>query len=85
MHHLNQGREGFNTVMEFIQSPVTMVLEILLVGAVLYHGVNGARIILIEAGVGARFQKGLFLGVLVVSGILFVWAAVAGLSHIGGH
>ena len=85
MHNLSQGREGFNRVMEFIQSPVTMVLEILLVGAVLYHGINGIRVILIEVAGGTQYQKGLFWGVLVVSGLLFMRAAVAGLSHIGAH
>lgn len=85
MHNLNQGREGFNRVMEFIQNPVTMVFEILLVGAVLYHGINGVRILLVEVGGGTKNQKGLFLGVLIVTGALFVGAAVAGLSHLGSH
>jgi len=82
MHHLMKGQEGFNEVMNVIQSPLTLIFEVLLIGAVLYHGINGARIMIVEFFGGSKHQKGLFYGVLVVAGILFLWTAVSALSHI---
>lgn len=82
MHHLAQGREGFDEVLGFIQSPVTLIFELLLIGAVLYHGINGARIMIIEFFGASKSQKALFAGVLVVTGLLFAWTAIAAFSHI---
>ncbi len=85
IHHLSKGREGFDKVMRFIQNPVTMVLELLLIGAVLYHGINGARIMLVEFAGASRHQKAAFVGVLAFAGILFIAAIVVALPHIASH
>ncbi|MCU0610481.1 MAG: succinate dehydrogenase, cytochrome b556 subunit [Candidatus Eisenbacteria bacterium] len=85
IHHLSQGRQGFDRVMHFIQSPVTMVFELLLIGAVLYHGINGVRIMLVEFAGVSRHQKVIFVGVLAFTGILFLSAVVAAIPHLVSH
>jgi len=85
IHHLNQGRAGFDRVMNFIQSPVTMVFELLLIGAVLYHGINGVRIMLVEFAGASRHQKAVLVGVLGLAGVLFLAAIVAAIPHIAPH
>ncbi|MBN1423510.1 succinate dehydrogenase, cytochrome b556 subunit [Candidatus Fermentibacteria bacterium] len=85
IHHLGQGREGFDHVMKFIQSPVTMVFELLLIGAVLYHAINGVRIMLVEFAGVSRHQKAVFVGVLGVAGALFLAAIVVAIPHITAH
>lgn len=82
MHHLAKGKESFDGIMEFIQSPITLIFEVLLIGAVLYHGINGARIMIIEFFDGSKHQKSLFVGTLVMAGVLFLWTAVVAFSHI---
>lgn len=85
IHHLGQGREGFDRVMRFIQNPVTMVFELLLIGAVLYHGINGVRIMLVEFAGASKHQKVLLGAVLASAGLLLVGAVVAALPHIQAH
>ncbi len=61
---------GFDSWMEQLHSPLWLSLEMLLVLAVLFHGINGIRLMLIDAGMQPRKQK-----------LLFWWAA--GLTAIG--
>jgi len=48
--------------------------EMLLVTAVIYHGLNGLRVILFDLGIGIKRQKALFWGafVLAAAGFGFV-------------
>lgn len=85
IHNLAKGRAGFDAVMRFIQHPVTMVFELLLIGAVLYHGINGVRIMLVEFAGASRHQKALLVGVLGFAGVLFLAAIVAAVPHITSH
>jgi succinate dehydrogenase / fumarate reductase cytochrome b subunit len=63
---IDQGPEGFNRVMAAVQSPLFLFFEVGLLGTVLYHSLNGARLLLIDTGWGVRHQKGLFV---VLAGI----------------
>lgn len=68
------GSGSFDTVMATLKTPFFAAGELLLVVAVIYHGLNGLRIILLDFGVGVRFQKPLFWGAFVLSVVGFVWA-----------
>jgi succinate dehydrogenase / fumarate reductase cytochrome b subunit len=65
-----RSRAGFDSLMEQLHSPLWLSLEMLLVLAVIFHGINGIRLMLIDAGMQPRKQK-----------LLFWWAA--GLTAIG--
>ena len=53
IHHISRGRQSFDAVMGVVQSPLFHILEIALLGAVVFHGLNGIRIILIDYGTAA--------------------------------
>jgi succinate dehydrogenase / fumarate reductase, cytochrome b subunit len=75
IHHLTQGPEGFNKVMNFVQQPLFKLGEIGLLGAILYHAMNGLRILCVEWGSGYRIQKKLFWWVMAIGVVLFIFGA----------
>jgi succinate dehydrogenase / fumarate reductase cytochrome b subunit len=77
IHHISRGREAFDQVMAVVQSPLAHLAEVALLGAVIFHGLNGLRIVLLDYGSAA--DKGPHKG--------WVWATVAisaGLVVAGG-
>ena len=57
------GKEGFDATLSVLMGhPVFELLDTLLVGAVLYHGLNGIRILLFDIGIGIsiKTQKAIF-------------------------
>lgn len=88
IHHLTKGPETFNEVMHFVQTPLFKLAEIGLLGIILYHAVNGVRLLIIEWGGGAKYHKRLFWWVAVIGLILFVFGAYPILFSVfegGGH
>ena len=67
--------QAYNEIIETYKSPIIGLMEIGLVAAVLYHALNGIRVILIDFWAkGPRYQRqmlwvvaGVFLTVLIVS------------------
>lgn len=71
------GRDVYDRSVEFYGNPFLIPMEVALVGAVVYHTLNGLRIILIDFWqVGYRRERHLFWGVLVGSVLLTLPAAV---------
>ena len=50
------GETTFDDTLAFLQTPVFVVLDLLLLAAVVYHAANGVRIILLDLGIGIRAQ-----------------------------
>lgn len=65
---------NFNSLLATLTQPFFLVLDLLLWAAVLYHTLNGIRILLFEAGIGVRRHKQVFWG----------FASIAALAWIGG-
>lgn len=63
------GAETFDDVLAVLQTPFFVVLDLLLATAVLYHGLNGVRVILIDLGVGITRQVELFWACLVLTAL----------------
>lgn len=74
--------EAYNAVIETYKTPIIGLMEIGLVGAVLYHALNGIRVILIDFwSKGARYQRQMLW---VVAGV-FITVMIASLGVVGMH
>ncbi len=74
------GAEGetLNDLMRMFDHPVLVLLDLALVVAVLYHALNGVRIILMDFGIGVHRHKILFwsaMAVVVICFAIFAWVA----------
>jgi len=73
---------AFDTVIATYKTPIVNLLEVGLVGAVLYHALNGVRIILVDFWAeGPRHQKGMFRAIVIVWLALMIPAAYFMLKH----
>jgi succinate dehydrogenase cytochrome b subunit len=73
---------AYDLVIASYKTPIVNLLEVGLVGAVLYHALNGVRIILVDFwSEGPRHQKGMFRGILVVWLLLMIPGAYFMLKH----
>ena len=73
---------AFDTVIATYKTPIVNLLEVGLVGAVLYHALNGIRVILIDFwSQGPRHQKGMLRAIVVVWLVLMVPGAYFMLQH----
>lgn len=68
--------EAYDTVIASYKTPIVNLLEVGLVGAVLFHALNGLRVILVDFwSKGPRFQRAMFrivmaLWVILMAGFL---------------
>ena len=85
---ISQGRiggpEAINNLFEFFDRPLLVFLDLMLVAAVLYHALNGVRIILMDLGVGIRQHKAVFWVCMLVAAIALCLFAVRASSFILG-
>ncbi|GFG72969.1 putative succinate dehydrogenase (cytochrome b-556 subunit) SdhC [Mycobacterium botniense] len=69
--------QAYDEVIELYKTPVVGLMELGLVAAVLYHALNGVRIILIDFwGQGPRYQRLMLWGVGIVWLLIMVPASV---------
>ena len=65
--------EAYNTAVETYKNPIVGVMEVGLVAAVLYHALNGIRIVLVDFwSEGPRYQRQMTYGVVGVFLVLFL-------------
>ena len=66
------GADTFDDVLAVLQTPFFVVLDLVLATAVLYHGLNGLRVVLIDLGVGIKRQVELFWACLALTTLTMV-------------
>ena len=67
----------YTEIIETYKTPIIGLMEIGLVFCVLYHALNGLRVILVDFwGKGAKYQRQMLWTVLTVFAIVFIAAAV---------
>lgn len=67
------GRDVYNHTVEFYAEPFIIPMEVLLVGAVIYHTLNGVRVMAVNfSSSGAVREKKYFWGVLALSVLLTI-------------
>lgn len=70
--------DKLNDLMKMFDNPILVLADLALVVAVLYHALNGVRIILMDFGIGVRRHKILFwsaMAVVVICFAIFAWVA----------
>lgn len=79
--------EAYNAVMELYKNPIMGLGEAALVAAIVYHAFNGIRIILVDFWKnGAKNQKAMLWGVLVLWAVVFVPFFIRHIMLVfGGH
>ena len=77
--------EAYNHALELYKTPLVNLMEVGLVGAVLYHALNGVRIILIDFwSVGTKHQRLMFWIVIGLWLVLLAAFIPRQLMHIFG-
>lgn len=64
---LAQGPQAYDDFVRLAHSPVIKVGEMLVIAAGLIHGLNGIRIALTTFNLGTRYQKQIFLGLMLLA------------------
>ncbi|MGI5837770.1 MAG: succinate dehydrogenase, cytochrome b556 subunit, partial [Chloroflexota bacterium] len=73
----------YDALLAIWAQPTFLVLQVPLFAAVLYHALNGIRVIIIDFwNPGSRYQERLFWAVLVLFFVLFIPGAIIMLSLI---
>ena len=81
IHHLAHGPESYSKVMEFLGSKFFMLMELGIIGVVLYHMMNGVRIVLVDFGNAVWHHKAVFWALMAIGVVLYVlcvWELAAG-------
>lgn len=77
--------EAYNAVIGTYKTPLIGLAELGLVAAILFHALNGIRVILIDFWrKGAKYQNQMFWVVIGLSLIIFLAFAPRHLSHVFG-
>ncbi len=74
---LSEGGADFDKLMATTSQPLFVAMDFMLVIIVIYHAMNGFRIVLFDLGVGIRRQKLVFWICMAISAVLIVgglWA-----------
>jgi succinate dehydrogenase / fumarate reductase, cytochrome b subunit len=74
----SEAGKTLNDLMKTFDNPLMVLLDLALVVAVLYHALNGVRIILMDLGIGVKPHKLMFWSAMTVVVVCFaVFAYVA--------
>ncbi len=79
-----RGAESFDQALATFQSPFWKVMDLLLLLAVLFHSLNGIRLLLFDAGMGLRNQRQLFWLAFGLTIAIFIFSAVMVFSNLPG-
>lgn len=74
---LLKGEEAFNAEMALFKSPLFLFGEWILGALVMFHALNGVRIVLVDLGNGARYHKQVLAFVYVLAVVM-----VAGMGYL---
>lgn len=72
---LAQGPAGWDNFLELAHSPFYLLLDLILIFGILFHGLNGIRVALVGMGVGVRSQRALFWILMIIGLALLLVSA----------
>ncbi len=73
---LTQGAAAYDNMVQFMESPILILLEVGLVAVIIYHGLNGLRLMLMALNIGVRQHKIMFWTVIVLTVFVSLIAAI---------
>ncbi|MCU0483384.1 MAG: hypothetical protein MUC54_03805 [Chloroflexi bacterium] len=73
---LSQGPDGWDAFVDFALSPPVLLMDVVLIFGMLFHGLNGIRVGLVGYGLVASRQAALFVGLMVIGAIVLVVATL---------
>ncbi len=74
--------DSYDRIIDTYKNPLINLMEVGLVGAVLYHALNGIRVMLIDFwSNGVRYQKQMLFGIIAVWLVVMVPGAFFMLEH----
>jgi succinate dehydrogenase / fumarate reductase cytochrome b subunit len=77
--------EAYNTAVDTYKNPLVGLMEVGLVAAVLFHGLNGVRVVLVDFWEkGPRYQRHMTYGVVGIWVVLMVPFVIRHLSNVFG-
>ena len=76
LNKLTQGPQAYDDFVVFAQMPLVKAGEIILIAAVVLHGLNGLRLTVLVFGIGLRRQKILFALSVIVAVLVTAMFAV---------
>jgi len=72
---LARGPEAWDDFLQLARSPLYLMLDVILIFGILFHGLNGIRVALVGMGVGVRSHRTLFWALSAVGLVLLVISA----------
>jgi succinate dehydrogenase cytochrome b subunit len=70
------GESSWNDFLGVVTAKSFLVFDVVLLGAVLFHALNGIRVALVGSGVGVRHERAMLWVVIAVGAPALVYAAV---------
>lgn len=67
------GEVVWDELMSLFRTPGFLIFDVLLVLVLLYHGLNGVRLVLLALNVGVGRQKALFWGLMAVGAAVLLY------------
>ncbi len=77
-----RGAQAFDEALVVFQTPFWKVMDLLLLAAVLFHTLNGIRLLLFDAGRGIRYQRQLFWVAFGLTIAIFLYSSVMVFTHL---
>ena len=79
------GHTTLNSAFSLFDHPLFVLLDLLLVWAVLFHALNGVRILLMDFGLGIQRHKLVFVACMAVAVVSLGFFAFKAFSYIAAH
>lgn len=79
---LARGPSAYNAFVALASHPLVILFDVALLGVLLYHGLNGVRLILLGLGWGLRWQRELFWALMALGAVAWCAAAYGLVVHL---
>ncbi|NPA91577.1 MAG: hypothetical protein GXO55_09050 [Chloroflexi bacterium] len=78
---LTRGPNAWDAFVRLAKSPLFLLLDGILLFGILFHGLNGVRVVLVSMGIGVRRHKELFWALMGLAALLLL-GGVWGMWHV---
>ncbi len=73
---LLQGEQAWNDFVAIAKTPPFLMLDVLLIIGLLFHGLNGLRLALVGSGIAAGKQRSLFWILMIIGALIAIVGGV---------